>query len=208
MSNKPYSDRILALGGVFQAAALTDQVARRGLIPQAEFETCIGTLFEMNPSTTEAVYGSRHELRLGLSSLVEQMKGEESKRNIYLTRYALGLLLLERKLAKNPQMLAYIGRELEAASQSVQHFGLTHSNVIARLADIYSHTLSELKPRIMVSGENNHLHNSENVNKVRALLLAGIRSAVLWQQCGGRRWQLLFQRGRVISMAQQLLQTQ
>ncbi len=204
MSTHPYSDRILALAGVFQAATLADQVARRGMVPQAEYETCIGSLFEMEPPNPEAVYGSRHEIRLGLKSLLEQMKGEDSKRNIYLTRYALGLLLLERKLAKNPQMLGWIGKELEGAQQSVQHFGLTHSSTIARLAEIYSHSISELKPRIMVSGENNHLHNEENVNKVRAVLLAGIRSAVLWHQCGGRRWQLLFQRRRIIAMAQEL----
>ncbi|MBE0510920.1 MAG: high frequency lysogenization protein HflD [Chromatiales bacterium] len=204
MSNA-YPDRILALGGVFQAAALVDQVARRGLIPQAEFETCIGSLFEMNPASTEAVYGSRHEIRLGLNALAEQLGNQQDTRNLYMTRYALGLLLLERKLNAQPQKLAYIGKELEAASQQVKHFGLTHSNVIARLADVYSHTISELKPRIMVSGENNHLHNQENVNKVRALLLAGMRSAVLWRQCGGRRWQLLFQRRRTLAMAQELL---
>lgn len=205
MSQHSYFERTTALAAVFQAASLTDQVARRGMLPQAEFETSIASLFEINPSSTEAVFGSRHELKLGLTSLLEQMRGEEAKRNIYLTRYALGLLLLERKLAAQPQMLQYISKELEAASQQVKHFGLTHSNVIARLADIYSHTLSELKPRIMVSGENQHLHNSENVNRVRALLLAGVRAAVLWRQCGGRRWQLLFQRRRIISSVEELL---
>lgn len=200
-----YSDRTLALAGVFQAAALVDKVARSGMLPQAEFETIIASLFEINPSSTEAVYGSRHELRMGLNTLVEQLEGEESKRNIYLTRYAIGLLQLERRLAKNGKMLAHIGSELEAASQQVKHFGMTHSNVIARLADVYTQTLSQLKPRIMVSGENNHLNNKENVNRVRALLLAGIRSAVLWNQCGGRRWHLLLQRKRIMEMGRELL---
>jgi len=34
-------------------------------------------------------------------------------------------------------------------------------------------------------------------NRIRALLLAGIRSAVLWYQLGGRRWRLVVYRRRI-----------
>ena len=203
--SKMLKDRTLALGGVFQAAYLVDQVAKRGMVSQAEFETCLSSLFEMSPPNTEAVYGSRFEIRRGLQTLSEQMQGDVDKRNIYIMRYAINLLQLERKLSKQPAMLKRIADELDGASQQVIHFGLTHSNVVARLADIYSQTISTMTPRIMVSGENNYLQNPENANKVRALLLAGIRSAVLWRQCGGRRWQLLFQRKTIIASAAQLI---
>jgi len=202
--SKSITDRTLALGGVFQAAYLVDQVARRGILPQAEFETSIGSLFEMSPATTEAVFGSRFEIKRGLQTLAEQLEGEEEKRNIYVMRYAINLLQLERKLSKQPAMLKQIADGLDGAAHQLKHFGQTHSNVIARLADIYVNTISTLTPRIMVSGENNHLQNQENANKVRALLLAGIRSAVLWQQCGGSRWQLLFQRRKLLQTAKAL----
>src|SRR3569623_1381139 len=42
-------------------------------------------------------------------------------------------------------------------------------------------------------------------NKVRTLLLAAIRSAVLWRQCGGNRWQLIFGRRKIIDTARALL---
>ena len=203
--SKTLTDRTLALGGVFQAAYLVDQVARKGMVPQAEFETIIGSLFEMSPQTTEAVYGSRFEIKRGLQVLLEQMQGDEDKRNTSIMRYAINLLQLERKLGKRSAMLKQIADGLDGASHQIRHFGLTHSNVVARLADIYSHTLSTLTPRIMVSGENNHLQNQENANKVRAILLAGIRSAVLWRQCGGRQWHLLFQRRKFVESARQLL---
>lgn len=202
--SKSITDRTLALGGIFQAAYLVDQVARRGIVPQAEFETSIGSLFEMSPATTEAVFGSRFEIKRGLSTLAEQLEGDEEKRNIYIMRYTINLLQLERKLSKQPAMLKQIADGLEGAAHQLKHFGQTHSNVIARLADIYVNTISTLTPRIMVSGENNHLQNQENANKVRALLLAGIRSAVLWQQCGGNRWQLIFQRRKLIQSAKAL----
>ncbi len=202
---KNINDRTLALGGVFQAAWLVDQVARTGKVPQAEYETTIGSLFEFSPVNTEAVFGSRFEIRGGLQTMVEQFEAKEETRNLYIMRYAIGLLILERKLSKQPKMLQKIGTELESAGHQIRHFGLIHENVIARLADIYSHTISTLTPRIMVSGENNQLQRHENANKVRALLLAGIRAAVLWHQCGGNRWQLFFQRKKYLQQAKILL---
>jgi high frequency lysogenization protein len=166
----------------------------------------IGSLFEFSPPTTEAVFGSRFEVRKGLQVLVDQLRSEENKRNLYVMRYAIGLIQLERKVSANPNMLNTIGDELDGTSHQLRHFGMTHPNVIAHLADIYANTISTLTPRIMVSGEHNHLQNTENANKVRALLLAGIRAAVLWRQCGGKRWQLLFQRRKLLKQAGELLQ--
>lgn len=203
--SKTLTDRTIALGGVFQAAWLVDQVAKHGRLSPSEFETCLSSLFELSPPTTEAVYGSRFELKRGLQTLSEQLQGDDEKRNIYIMRYAINLLQLERKLNRQPAMLKQIADGLDGAAHQIKHFGLTHSNVVARLADIYSQTISTLSPRIMVSGENNHLQNPENANRVRALLLAGIRSAVLWRQSGGRQWQLLFQRKTLMNSARQLM---
>jgi len=204
MSNNIH-DRTLALAGLFQAVWLVDQVARTGMVPQAEYETSIGSLFEFSPASTEAVFGSRHELRRGLQTLLEQLESSSDKRNLYIMRYAIGLTQLERKLKATPAMLQQISEDLDGTRHQLQHFGMTHSNVIARLADIYSHTISTITPRIMVSGENNQLQSPENANKVRALLLSGIRAAVLWRQCGGNRWQLLFQRRKIMQQAKTLL---
>ncbi len=202
---KNINDRTLALAGVFQSAWLVDQVARTGKVPQPEYETIIGSLFEFSPVNTEAVFGSHYEIRRGLQTLAEQLESREETRNLYIMRYAIGLLILERKLAAQPAMLQKIGNDLESAGHQIRHFGLTHENVIARLADIYSHTISTLTPRIMVSGENSYLQVQDNANKVRGLLLAGIRAAVLWRQCGGNRWQLFFQRKKYLQQAKKLL---
>jgi high frequency lysogenization protein len=40
------------------------------------------------------------------------------------------------------------------------------------------------------------LSNDKNASRIRALLLAGLRSAILWRQCGGTRWSILFNRKR------------
>ena len=91
-------------------------------------------------------------------------------------------------------MLEEISNRLNKIESQFEFFTLNHENTIAKLSHLYQDTISTIGPKIIVSGEQLHLSNEANANKVRALLLAGIRSAVLWNQCGGSRWQFLFGR--------------
>jgi high frequency lysogenization protein len=50
-----------------------------------------------------------------------------------------------------------------------------------------------------------HLQNQDNIDKIRALLLAGIRSSMLWRQCGGGRFSILFGRKRLLATTRGLL---
>jgi high frequency lysogenization protein len=43
-------------------------------------------------------------------------------------------------------------------------------------------------------------------DKIRTCLLAGIRSAMLWKQCGGRRWKFLLFRKKTVVEVERLLQ--
>ena len=63
----------------------------------------------------------------------------------------------------------------------------------------------ELARRIQVTGVTQYLQQLSTQNRIRAALLAGIRSAVLWQQVGGTKWQVLFFRSKIAAMAQQIL---
>lgn len=106
----------------------------------------------------------------------------------------------------NSKILETLSSGVELATRQSEHFSTTHENVIANIADLYSRTISELGPRIMVNGEQHHLTNTTISNKIRTVLLSGIRSAVLWQQLGGRRWHILFTRSRYIKTAQSFLE--
>jgi high frequency lysogenization protein len=55
-------------------------------------------------------------------------------------------------------------------------------------------------------GSHRVLHARENMDKVRALLLAGVRAAVLWKQVGGSRIQILFSRTKIKAAAEKILQ--
>jgi len=62
-----------------------------------------------------------------------------------------------------------------------------------------------MNPRILIAGNPVYLEQAENASRVRTLLLSAIRSGVLWHQLGGSRWQLLFQRKKIILTAKKLL---
>ena len=122
-----------------------------------------------------------------------------------IARYVVAMLFLERRLMKNTEMLETLSSGVELATRQSEHFSPTHENVIANLADLYSRSISNLGPRIMVNGEQNHLENTAISNKIRTVLLSGIRSAVLWHQLGGRRWHIIFNRTKYLKMVKILL---
>lgn len=200
------TDRVIALAGIFQAAQLVQQVARKGMTDTDTLEACISTIFKIDASSVEDVYGNLQRLRPGLKILVDLFDKRGEKLDMEITRYVIAILVLERKLSKKAEMLDKISAGIERAERQAEHFSITHDNVLASLADIYSNTISQLVPRIMVNGEGGYIDVPENANKIRALLLAAIRSAVLWRQKGGGRLQLIFGRNRYIQEAERLLE--
>ncbi|MEW7981010.1 MAG: high frequency lysogenization protein HflD [gamma proteobacterium symbiont of Phacoides pectinatus] len=203
---KSERDRTMALGGIFQAAALAAQVARGGLVDALALEASVESLFQRSAASVADVYGGPAGVAGGLEVLLGQLAAHPGgTRNIEVSRYVIALLHLERKLIKRPAMLEQIADGIDSAAQRREHFPLLHPNILAQLADIYVNTISTLQPRIMIQGEPLHLQNPDNVHKIRTLLLAGIRSAMLWRQCGGNRLQILIGRKRLIANGEKLL---
>ena len=200
-----FEQRTLALAGVFRAAALTNTLANEGTISDNDLRISVESIFNTDPNEAIEVFGSVENLEVGFQTMIYQFGKDTDYRNIDIARYIVGTLFLERRLMKNPQMLDTLSNGVELAERQSEHFTVTHENVIANIADLYKRTISELGPRIMVNGEQHHLTNTTVSNKIRAVLLAGIRSAVLWQQLGGRRWHILFQRNRYMKEAKKYL---
>lgn len=200
---KTERDKCVALAGVFQAAGLASRVARHGMADSDAMESSLYSLFQVDAASVEDVYGGLSGITGGLKTLLDQLIGEKA-RNIDITRYVISLLHLEKKLSKQPAMLQQISEGVNSATRQLEHYPLLHPNILAAMADLYSETISKLRPRIMIQGEPLHLQNSENVNRIRALLLSGIRSAMLWRQCGGNRFQILLGRKRLTGTANAL----
>lgn len=197
-------DQTLALAGIYQAASLVKQIATQGKANNAQVESSLETLFRFDVNTVEEVYGSIAGVSHGLKVLCQQLK-DKTSRDIDITKYVVSLIMLESKLAKNRRMLDEIDKRLKSIESQFEFFSLSHDNTYAKLGQLYKDTISTLGPKIIVSGEQPHLSNERNASKVRALLLAGIRSAVLWRQCGGSRWQFVFGRKAYIDECEKIV---
>jgi high frequency lysogenization protein len=86
------------------------------------------------------------------------------------------------------------------------HMDLFEHQMLSNLASIYSDLISPIGAKIQVAGNPALLQKNDNQNKVRALLLAGVRAAVLWRQLGGKRRHILFKRQAILSAGEQALE--
>ncbi len=204
MSLNTFTNQTIALAGVAQAAQLVHDLATTGKADASAFKTSIGSLLKIDAGSVIEVFGDLASLKLGLEKFEQQMSGYTAQ-NPDQARYAASLVFLERQLAGQEKMLKTIRIGIEKAQAQADYFDVTHENILANLGDIYLNTLSQLQPRIMVNGNEDYLARSDTVNKIRALLLAGIRSTLLWRQCGGARWKVLFYRKRLQDEAKFLL---
>jgi high frequency lysogenization protein len=197
-------ERTIALAGIFQNCYQVQQLANTGKIDPYYLNIAVKAILNTDPENTLQVFQGIPGIRDGLNLIQQQLGNSDKKRDTDLTRYSISVLFLANKLLKNPSMLKTLSDGIEKARNQVEHFGLDHENIYASLGGLYSDTISQLSPRIMVSGEPEILNNPDNANKIRSLLLSSIRAAVLWQQLGGNRWQLLLKRKQIVNIAKNL----
>lgn len=194
-------DQTVALAGLFQAAKLVVALARNGQCDADGYAVSVDSILRTEPETAAGVYGAPAGLRCGLEALV----GALDMREPDAARLVINVMHLERKLAKNPALLAAVRAGIDQASRSAQALGIADESVSERLGALYSETLGTVRPRIMVQGSALHLNQPRTVARIRTLLLAAVRAAVLWRQVGGTRWSLLLERGRIGAAARRLL---
>lgn len=209
--NSPRRNRALALAGVFQAAHLVQQLAHHGRADEEALAASINSVLVLDAPSAEAVYGDTRGVLLGLKCLRDNLNQPRNAGGVETARYVASVLQLERTLERDTVMLAAIRHGLKSviAGLPVDDNGTSTKidpDVVTKLAELYRATLSTIKPRIMVSGEHGHLNDPGTAELVRAVLLAGIRSAYLWRQLGGSRWQLLITRQAIVGEAQRILE--
>lgn len=204
MSIKTDRNRALAFAGMLQALYLVQQTAHGRHCDREALEATLGSVLALDSASVETIYGNVDGVRIGLNLLPAQLLGEQRKPDVELSRYLVVLLHLERKLSKRHDLLERLRTGIEGAQRQIEHFDLTHPNVLAGLAGTYTETVSVMNPRIMVNGDPALLRDPGVANQVRALLLAAMRSAVLWRQCGGTRIGLVLGRRKLTEIARSL----
>lgn len=198
-------DQTIALAGVYQAATMAHELASSGAIrDQKSWDVSLNSLYKLDAKSTEDVYDNDLAgLALGYNSLIKSFNKDSYYINVI--KYTITLLTLAGKLPNRPEMMDDIEKGLSDSKVLQNADDPLNAAVVSKLAQIYSKTISQMQPRVIVAGQPFHLKDQAITEKIRAVLLAGIRSAVLWKQVGGNQLQLLFKRKAYIQEAKNLL---
>ena len=199
-------NRIISLSAIFQASLLVQQLSCTGKFEESHAIPLIESLFALQADSIQNIYKNIADLKPGLETFIRIFEiNNRQKIDQDIARYAISLIHIERCLIKRKDLLAIVKQGINNAERQTHNFPITHNNIMANLAGIYTDTLSTLNFRIHITGEQNYLTNTNNINKIRTFLLSGVRAAVLWRQMKGNRWQLFFQRKKIINNAKILL---
>lgn len=213
-SHSPWEQEIIALAAVAQCAAVVDKLATKGYADQYQLAASVNPLLVLDPPSFSDIYPNLTDLSYGFRTLQNAFSNTRPNSDSAVLRYSLGLLHIRGSLERNKPMLGQIRNTLanieplsgtevseisftEVADPAVESDKL----IIKQLATLYQDTISTLGYRIQIQGKAEHLKNDDVANSIRAVLLSGIRSAVLWRQLGGRRWRLLIYRRRICDTA-------
>lgn len=208
-----FENRTLALAGIFQSAFLVHQLATTGIADEDATFASIESLFKIDADDVPSVFSGTAGVSLGLRTLADFAGSNKSEANMAMLAYVFSLMHLTHKLLRKPELLEQLSQLIKGVQRQKDYFesmqtgtGI-NSTLLARFADIYSETISTLQPRIIVKGNPDYLQQENIVNRIRCLLLAGARAAVLWEQLGGGRIQFLFKRKQFAATAEEMLKT-
>ncbi len=194
-------NQTLALAGMFQVAVLIDDLALTGSCDNEAFSGSFDSLFTFDAASTRDVYGELSRLGKGFTALDGYLGGAARPTSRNIAYYVLSMLKIARVLMANKQLSDRLFDGLQNIERRSREFELSRGSVIGQIDGLYQDTISNLDPRILVRGEQHHLLNDDTAARIRTLLLAGIRSAVLWKQLGGSKWKLLLARKRYVAAA-------
>ncbi|QDH70018.1 high frequency lysogenization protein HflD [Marilutibacter alkalisoli] len=197
------SDRVLALAGLLQALAQVRRIADTGQANAEILTTSLDSVFRIDAASPSDVYGGASALRPGLTLLRDYFANRLP--DPQLPRLALAVLQLERRFVQDEAMAGRVHEGILAHAGAARDQGSTHPDVMIALGDLYAETLSHLRPRVLVQGNPHYLGQATVVAEVRAVLLAAVRSAVLWRQLGGSFWDFAFSRKAMLDAANGLL---
>lgn len=194
-------NQTLALAGIFQSVHLCKSLATTGTCDKGALKGTLHSILTLNTERVIDAYGgSTQNIGIGMSVLRSQLQGNNQSRDLDINRYALALIQLGTNVLNDEgtveQLRIGISRA-QAMEKSVDDPAM-----ISNFANLYRSSISQLSPRIMVSGDPNYLNDNDTASTIRAALLGGLRSVVLWRQCGGSRPKLVFNRKQYLKEAE------
>lgn len=203
----------IALAALFQCCAQISRVANTGYMDEHAAAAVVRGLLVTNPQSVEDIY-SPGRLMTGFKQLVDSFDrtmGNKTSETIAITQNALKIIALEINISRNSAIFNRMGSEIDRlyanilakepdyleASPEI----ILDNNYLKDFSNLYQSLISPNFPKLIIYGEEQYLSNPVNQDRIRALLLSGIRAVVLWRQLGGRRRFLFFRRKAIVECA-------
>ena len=193
------TERTIALAGVVQACQQVQSLARTGEFEDADAQASLNSILILDALNTPAVYGGIEGVRSGLVALQSGVLNSASADIIEVLRYVMSVLQLQTQLYRDQRKFSEFGLAIERLTS------FPKEEIITAYSKVYQDFISTMRPQIIVQGEQDFLQRNEVPERIRSLLLAAFRSAVLWQQKDGSRFKILWQRTRMKNTASALL---
>lgn len=207
----------IALAALFQCCSQIYRVANTGYQDDNALACLMRSIVVTNPKTIEDIY-SLDNLKVGFSQIIDSFdKGNVAKtiNTIEITKMALKIISLSIQLMRNGKVFDRLSFEIDDISQRIllEHENfleadtsvINSSEIIHQFGTLYKSLISPNFSKLLIYGNEQCLRAPENQEKIRALLLAGIRAVILWRQVGGRRRFLVFRRNQIVDYAKKHL---
>ena len=192
-------ERTLALAGVFQACKQVQNLARNGRSDPHDTEPSMQSILVLDAINSQAVYGGVRGVNSGLRLIKDGILNSPQLADVEVLRYVMSVLDLQRQLYRDTEKFSQFAQAVERLSS------VDKDDYVNACSEVYQKYISDMRPQIIVQGEQDYLQRAEIPPQVRGLLLAAIRSAVLWQQKGGNRFKVLWERTRMQNAATEFL---
>lgn len=194
-------DKTLALAAIFQAAGLANELARKGSTDSAVEAFLTQSVLIMDTDDLGTIYPNPEGLKPGLrwleGCLMEQGRGLQNAGEII--RIALGVVQVEGQFSQHEGVQNTLRTRLENINrQRVMNPDMSNTELNNLLGSAYVDSLGQLRFRVQIRGDAKQLQSPGMAERIRAILLAGVRAAWLWRRLGGRRWHLIFTRGQIL----------
>lgn len=192
-------ERTIALAGVLQACQQVQSLARTGVADTAVYTSAMQSVLVLDAMSTPAVFGGLGGVRAGLKLIEQGIFNSPEMSDLEVLRYMMSILQLQKQLYTDQQKFSQFGQAVDRLSS------FSEDDLANAFSEVYQTHISILRPQIIVQGEQEHLQQDGVPEQVRTMLLAAVRSAVLWQQKGGGKFRLVWERTRMRQAAKSLL---
>jgi high frequency lysogenization protein len=188
---------------MLQALKLVRQIADTGHADGGNERIAFDSVFRIDADSAAEIYGGETAVRPGLLLLRELLVDRGSDEA--LSKLAMAILQVERRFVADDTMTTSVLAGIRRLQDAAQRQGSIHPDVITGLGQLYADTISQLRPRVIVQGNPHYLQQPQVVAEIRALLLAALRSAVLWRQMGGTMWDFFLRRRAMMAVVEDIL---